>query len=53
VNGFYDVPEINYKNLECKDELTKLGKMLYKKYSKNIVKIRRDNDKKYSDMDNE
>jgi ADP-ribosylglycohydrolase len=53
VNGFYDVPDINYKNLECKDELIKLGKMLYKKYSKNIVKIRRDNDKKYSDMDNE
>ena len=33
-NGFMDVPKINYKNLESKDELISLGKKLYNKYGK-------------------
>ncbi len=41
--GFYDVPEINYKDLEYRKELEDLGKKLYKKYGKDIAKIRKEN----------
>ena len=34
IKGFTDVPEINYKNLEEKELLIKLGKDLYQKYYK-------------------